>query len=133
MHACTHQHLEQHSISSLFMVVHHMWEGDLGPLTCAARACAGKAQEELLLLQEAPAARPPATPAQHAPRAPAAVYMLSDGRGGATPMAAFPVQCPDGRVVYHLYPTTPRAVRPFHHTPLHPLFHSRPPADALAC
>ena len=79
------------------------------PVLCCLPA--GRGREELLLLQESAPARPPATPSQPMPRAPAALYLLSDGRGGGTPVAAFPVLCPDGRTVYHLYPTTPRAVR----------------------
>ena len=63
--------------------------------------------EELLLVE---AASPPAQVAQPAA---AAVYMVSSGAGEGTPMYAYPVRCPDGRVMYHLIPAAQRAVRAY--------------------
>ena len=42
---------------------------------------------------------------------PAAVYMVMSGPGEGTPMYAYSVQAPDGRVMYHLIPAAQRAVR----------------------
>ena len=64
--------------------------------------CTGK--EEVLLVE---AAQPPS----QAQRQPAAVYMVMAGPGEGTPMYAYPVSCPDGRVVYQLTPAAQRAVR----------------------
>ena len=42
---------------------------------------------------------------------PAAVYMVMGGPGEGTPMYAYPVHTPDGRLMYHLLPAAQRAVR----------------------